>query len=52
MNPIWASMIFNAAREVIKKCTHCKKVSAYREKRPGQFYKCHHCGHRFKETGK
>jgi transposase-like protein len=52
MNPLWTQAIFNAVKEVMKICPHCKKVSAYNQKKIGQFYKCHHCGHRFKETGK
>jgi predicted RNA-binding Zn-ribbon protein involved in translation (DUF1610 family) len=51
MNPIWTQAIFSAVKEVMKLCPHCKKVSAYSQKRVGQFYTCHHCGHRFKEKG-
>jgi transposase-like protein len=52
MNPIWTQMIYEAARDVMKVCPHCKKADAYAKKRTGQFYKCKHCGHRFKEKGR
>lgn len=45
-------MIYEAAREVMRVCSHCKKAAGYQAKRPGQYYKCRHCGHRFKEKGK
>ena len=45
-------MIYNSVKEALKVCTHCKKVSAYQPKRVGQYYKCHHCGHKFREKGK
>ena len=51
VNPIWTQIIFNAVKDVMKVCTHCKKVSAYQQKRVGQFYKCPYCGHKFKERG-
>ena len=52
MNPIWTQMIYNSVKDTMKICTHCKKASVYQLKRPGQYYKCRYCGHRFKEKGK
>jgi hypothetical protein len=52
MNPHWTQIIFGAVNEVMKICPHCKKVSSYSMKRVGQYYKCHYCGHKFKEKGK
>ncbi len=52
MNPIWAHIINETIRDVMKVCPHCKKASSYQPKKPGQFYKCHFCGHKFKEKGK
>jgi transposase-like protein len=52
MNPIWTQMIYEAVRDAMKVCPHCKRADSYAQKRPGQFYKCKHCGHRFKEKGK
>jgi DNA-directed RNA polymerase subunit RPC12/RpoP len=51
LNPIWTQMIYNAAKEVMRVCTHCKKASAYQMKPRGRYYKCPYCGHRFKEKG-
>ena len=52
MTPIWTNLIFDAARRVMRICSYCKKASEYDQKRPGQFYKCHLCGHRFQEKKK
>ena len=52
MNPIWTHFVYDAARRGMRVCTHCKRAAEYALKRPGQFYKCKHCGHRFKEKGK
>jgi hypothetical protein len=52
VNPQWMQIVFGAVQEVMKICPHGKKVSAYGEKRAGQFYKRHYCGHKFKEKGK
>ena len=52
MNPIWQQMIYNAVKDVMKVCTHCKKAGAYPPKKRGQFYKCKYCGHKFQEKGK
>jgi transposase-like protein len=52
MNPIWTQMIYEAVKDAMKVCPHCKRADAYALKRPGQFYKCKHCGHRFKERGR
>jgi DNA-directed RNA polymerase subunit M/transcription elongation factor TFIIS len=52
MNPIWTQMIYRAVRNVTKVCTHCKRAAVYAQKPVGKFYKCTHCGHRFKEKGK
>ena len=52
MNPIWTHLVYDAARRAMRVCTHCKRAAEYALKRPGQFYKCKHCGHRFKEKGK
>jgi len=52
VNPIWAKTIVDAVRRTMKTCTHCRKTSSYPQKRPGQFYTCKHCGHRFKEKGR
>ena len=51
VNPIWTKMIVDAVERATKTCTHCKRVATYPKKRPGQFYTCKHCGHRFKEKG-
>jgi DNA-directed RNA polymerase subunit RPC12/RpoP len=51
VNPIWTQMIYNAVKEAMKICTHCRKASVYQLKRPGQYYKCRYCGHKFKEKG-
>jgi hypothetical protein len=51
MNPIWTQMIYKAVKDAMKVCTNCKKAAAYPQKRPGQYYKCRFCGHRFKEKG-
>lgn len=45
-------MIYKAVKDVMKVCTHCKKVAGYKPKKPGQYYKCHFCGRRFKEKAK
>lgn len=45
-------MINNAVKEVTRVCTSCGKAATYARKQPGQFYKCQHCGHRFKEKGR
>lgn len=52
MNPIWAHIINDTIRDVMKVCPHCKKASTYQKKQAGQFYKCRFCGHKFKEKGK
>jgi ribosomal protein L37AE/L43A len=52
VSPIWTKIIVDAVAKALKKCPHCKKKSAYPEKQAGQFYKCKHCGHRFKEKAK
>jgi hypothetical protein len=44
MNPIWTQMIYNAAKDAMKKCQRCSKVAAYPQKGPGQFYECKRCG--------
>jgi len=49
VNPIWTQMIYNATKEEVKVCTHCKKASAYQTRKRGQFYKCPFCGQKFKE---
>lgn len=49
MNPIWTKAIVDAVKNSLKKCPHCKKVSAFSRKKAGQFYTCKNCGHRFKE---
>ncbi len=51
MNPLWSKMIFDAVKEVMKVCSHCKKASAYEGKKQGQYYRCRYCGHKFKEKG-
>ena len=51
MNPIWTQMISKAVREATRVCSAYGKVGTYTRKKPGQFYKCKHCGHRFKEKG-
>ena len=51
MNPIWTQQMLNAVRYAIRQCPQCKKATAYPQKRVGQFHKCRHCGHRFKEKG-
>jgi hypothetical protein len=51
MNPIWTHMINKAVKEVTRVCSACGKAAAYPRKRAGQFHKCKHCGHRFKEKG-
>ena len=52
MNPQWTQIIRGAMLEVMKVCTHCKRVALYQPKKIGQYYKCHFCGHKFKETGR
>ena len=52
MNPIWTQFVYKAARRVMRVCTHCGRADEYVQKRPGQFYKCTHCGHRFQEKKK
>jgi DNA-directed RNA polymerase subunit RPC12/RpoP len=52
VNPIWTQMIYNSVKDAMKICTHCKRASVYQLKRPGQYYKCRYCGHKFKEKGK
>ena len=52
MNPLWTSIIYTTTKKAMKKCSHCGKVAAYPPKRPGQFYTCKKCGHKFKEKGK
>lgn len=52
MNPIWTQMINKSVIAAMKVCTNCKRADSYVPKRPGQFYKCKNCGHRFKEKGK
>jgi hypothetical protein len=49
VTPIWTKLIVDAALKIRKTCTHCKRSATYQRKKPGQFYKCRHCGHRFKE---
>jgi hypothetical protein len=49
VNPIWTHLIYDAARQVRRCCAHCGKADKYAQKRPGQFYKCKHCGRRFQE---
>jgi hypothetical protein len=44
-------MIQKAVIAAMKLCPHCKKTGSYRRKPVGQFYKCKHCRHRFKEKG-
>jgi hypothetical protein len=51
MNPIWTHLINKAVKEVTRVCSACGKAAAYPRKRAGQFHKCKHCGHRFKEKG-
>jgi transposase-like protein len=51
MNPIWTQIIYNAVRDVLKKCPHCNKATAYVQRRPGHSYRCKHCGYMFKEKG-
>jgi hypothetical protein len=51
MNPIFSKVIFDTVRKITRLCSHCHKTAAYKPKRYGQFYKCKHCGHRFKEKG-
>jgi hypothetical protein len=52
MNPQWMQIVHGAIKEVMRICTHCHKVSAYEPKKIGQYFKCHYCGHKFKEKGK
>jgi hypothetical protein len=52
MNPIWTHLIYDATKRAMRVCTHCRKAADYALKRPGQFYKCKHCGHRFQEKKK
>jgi transposase-like protein len=49
MNPIYTQMIVSAVVHAMRVCPHCKRAAAYRPKRPGQFYKCRFCHHRFQE---
>ena len=51
MNPIWTKVILDAVMYSMKHCPRCRKATAYPRKGVGQFYKCKHCGHRFKEKG-
>ncbi len=51
MNPHWAATIYQTIKKATKKCTHCGKSAVYALKKPGQFYTCKKCGHRFKERG-
>jgi DNA-directed RNA polymerase subunit RPC12/RpoP len=51
-NPIWVSLAMTTVSKLSKKCTHCGKTGTYAAKRPGQFYTCKYCGHRFKEREK
>jgi DNA-directed RNA polymerase subunit M/transcription elongation factor TFIIS len=51
MNPIWQKVIYDAVKNAIRVCPHCKKSAAYALKPAGRFYKCKHCGHKFKEKG-
>jgi transposase-like protein len=50
-NPIWASVAAATAQKLSKRCPHCDRAALYPQKRPGQFYTCKQCGHRFKERG-
>jgi len=52
MNPQWTQIIHATVTRLSKKCPHCNRVAVYAQKRPGQFYTCKKCGHRFKEKGK
>jgi hypothetical protein len=52
MNPIIAGSILGTLLAVTKKCPHCRRSGVYALKRPGQFYTCKHCGHRFQEKKK
>ncbi|MBL8167879.1 MAG: hypothetical protein JNJ50_06985 [Acidobacteria bacterium] len=49
MNPHWINLIYQAVKKSVKRCPHCGKRGTYAKKRPGQFYICKHCRHRFKE---
>lgn len=51
-NPIWTTLIIATIQKLSRKCPHCNKKGTYSAKQPGQFYTCHHCGHRFKEKEK
>ena len=51
MNPIWMQMIGKAVKEATRVCSACGKAGTYTRKKAGQFYKCKHCGHKFKEKG-
>lgn len=48
MNPIWIKTIVDAVENSMKRCPHCKKVSAFSRK-PDLFYTCRHCGLTFRE---
>jgi hypothetical protein len=52
VNPQWMQIIRGTMKEILKVCTHCKRVSSYPPKKIGKYYKCHFCGHKFKETGR
>jgi DNA-directed RNA polymerase subunit RPC12/RpoP len=52
MNPIWTHFINDATRQIKRVCSHCRRAGKYTQKRPGQFYKCRYCGHRFQEKKK
>jgi ribosomal protein L37AE/L43A len=52
VTPIWTKLIVDAVKKSVKTCPHCQRKGTYERKRPGQFHKCRHCGHRFKEKQK
>jgi len=51
VNPHWTQIIYRTIKQAMKKCPHCGRRAAYPQKRPGQFYTCKRCGHKFKEKG-
>jgi transposase-like protein len=52
MNPYNVAVAINTIKEAMKQCPHCGRSNVYEKKKPGQFYQCKNCLHRFKERGR
>jgi rubredoxin len=48
INPHWLQFIY-ATVKATRRCPHCDRRGVYLTKKPGQFYVCKFCHHRFQE---